>query len=159
MRPAVARFFARAISQTLPHLAIFAVMLLAFASNASAAWTCEGEKCGVTAWTCCCAQPGDTRDAACGQSQRHFTRGDHAAEAGACALDCHCTMTVQSNGPSVASTHFSPGFPPLFVVPVKFEPTFEALIFTESPRPFVSRGPPTRAVYLASLPLRGPPVA
>lgn len=154
-----ARFLARALSQTLPHLAIFAVMLLALGSQGAAFWECEGQQCGVTAWTCCCVQPSATKDAQCGEAQTHFARGEHASEAGSCAVDCHCTLVVQDHKPSVSSTQFSFASPILFVVPLKFAPTFETPVLAELPQLQPSRGPPLRAVFLASSPLRGPPVA
>ena len=159
VRPNVARFFGRAFSQTLPHLAMFAVMLLMLAPQASAFWECEGQKCGTTAWSCCCARPNDSQDADCAPNQLHFASADHAAEVGACALDCHCTMTVQDHEPSVASAHFFWESAPVFVAPETFAPTFQSPHFTESLRAFVSRGPPIRALYLGPVAPRGPPVA
>lgn len=155
----LARLVVRALSQSLAPLAVFAVMLLALAPGADAAWQCEGQKCGVTDWTCCCAQPNDKQDAECITAQNHFTNGVHLTEAGTCQADCHCTMVVQDHKTSVSSAPFSLIFPVLYVVPVQFKQDFDELYTVELPYRQPSRGPPLRAVYLASSPLRGPPVS
>ena len=159
MRHPFARLITRALLQTLPHLAILAVMLLAFAPQSGSFWECEGQKCGISSWACCCAAPLDTKDANCGEAKTHFSQGEHASEAGPCAVDCHCSKVVQERTQSISSAIYSFASPVFFVAPLKFEPTFEAPVFTESPRPRIARGPPPESVYLASSPLRGPPVA
>jgi hypothetical protein len=150
------RRFVGAFVQTLPHLAIFAVMLLALAPQSFAFWECEGQKCGVSAWECCCAQPDDDH---CGKEESHFTRGEHAAETGPCAQDCHCTKVVQDSNPDISRTSFAYTAPLLYVVPATFTLTFDAPLSTEITRSSIPRGPPPSSVFLASVSLRGPPVA
>ena len=151
------RVLVRALSSTLPHLAIFAVMLLSFASGGTLSWQCQGRDCGANPWTCCCAQPDDLKAAECTESRSHFQRDLHAAEVGACPLSCHCSKGLQDQKPSVSSASYSFTAPVLFTVPKQFELAVETPVFTELVQVPASRGPPPQAPCLALPRLRGPP--
>ena len=144
----------------LPHLAVFAWMLLAFAPQTTTFWGCEGKPCGDSAWTCCCASASPSqKTAGCGEANAHFAGAEHGAEIGPCELDCHCTPIVQSASPGLSSAHFSCASPAVFVLNAPFAPVFEAPQGLESSPSQPSRGPPRKPLCLAFAPRRGPPLA
>lgn len=150
---------ARLVACALPHLAVFAVMLLAFSPEVRAFWQCQGQMCGKTAWTCCC----DSRDSDCSQkcgcptAVGRAASSEHVPVVEDSSQGCHCTMVMQ-DAPKSLRSHATFLAPPIFFVSVVV-PT----VLFDTPReitliqPSGSRGPP-ETVCLSSPSLRGPPL-
>jgi hypothetical protein len=149
------------MARTLPHLAVIALMLVAFAPQSSAYWQCEGRICGSSPWACCCALPSDNHDNECGPSlgDVHVQSGSHAQEIGQCPAKCHCSVTTQSASRS-ASVAPTPADVLVFVVAaITFAPVIDGPVGTTAVQPLESRGPPPNAAYFTSPSLRAPPLA
>ncbi|RYG67781.1 hypothetical protein EON80_12905 [bacterium] len=157
MKFRLASLFARSLS----HLAVIAMMMLAFAPQSSEFWQCEGRPCGPTAWTCCCVLPTDNHDAECAPTLTgdHFQTSSHIQEIGNCPADCHCSVVSQSVDRSVATTSHLLISPEIVLATAVFIPTPEFAVSPDITFPLESRGPPQNATYLAQPSLRGPPLA
>lgn len=142
------------------------VVLLLVPQSAGAFWQCEGRVCGTNAWACCCATPQKRPDLKCDSTPtrlapsrlvEHRRSSSHEQEVSACPAACHCTMVMQGKDASArAATPFSAA-PALFVAVLPAFLEADAPQTPEALPPFDSRGPPLRAVSLATPSLRGPP--
>jgi len=136
---------------TLRRLALFVLLLLVSAPEASGYWQCEGRACGVTPWLCCCESPVEARDAKC----LHATRSPGGR--GVCPSGCNCVMTVRPadvRQPDPAPRPSLAYLPALVSAPL---PAPELPHSELMARSIEARGPPLPLATVSAAVLRGPP--
>lgn len=140
---------------------LLALLVQTVATQARAAWQCEGKNCGATPWVCCCESPAGEFPGACGVSAPRATSAPRSSgHAGPCNADCGCTFVVDASGSdfSIASQDAIASVFALAHVD-SARPDVAPLLPERFTRFLEGRGPPLRAFASGSSSLRAPPAA
>lgn len=140
---------------------ILIVVLLAatlFPARQAGAWYCEGQRCGITLWGCCCVAPEPYQDGKCNTPD---SRGSGKTTT-LCATSCSCVLVI-TNTPDTDRTTppstVAPVVPLLAVLPTPVFFHLSPVLLEATAYSVDTRGPPPVSVVLVSPSLRAPPAA